>query len=114
MFQETNADPDVSLALLALQERFACDMGLTLAEYKRLATVLRSQDLVTVLELVRRRRHASPYRRRAAERVRVWLNNPRSIGMPLDPESLKRCAPHWPIPYKVPSLQDAIEAMTHK
>lgn len=111
---ESNADADVCEALLGLQERFASTMGLTLAEYKRLAIVLRTEELVTVLELVRRRRHASPYRRRAAERVRRWLNNPRSIGKPLDPETLKHCTPHWPILYKLPSLKDAIESMTRK
>lgn len=114
MVESENANPDVCQALLELQERFASDMGLTLAEYKRLAIVLRSEELVTVLELVRRRRHASPYRSRAAERIRLWLNNPRSLGKPLDPETLKRCIPQWPIHYKIPSLQDAIEYMIHK
>jgi hypothetical protein len=109
---DSNADDsDVCQALLGLQERFASTMGLTLAEYKRLAIVLRTEELVTVLELVRRRRHASPYRRRAAERVRRWLNSPRSIGKPLDPETLKHCTPQWPIQFKIPSLQDAIESM---
>lgn len=95
-------------ALIDLQERFAQTViGITFAQYKRLTAILRTEELITVLELLRCRRHRSSYRERQSQRIRVWLDNPRSVGRPLDAEAIIRCTPRWPITFSIPNRADA-------
>lgn len=99
---------DSDLQFIQRQTQFAAQMKLTFDQYKRLVRVLRTDELITVLELVRRSRHNNPYRKKAHDRILAWLENDWSVGKPLDQRSLDMCKPTWPINYAIPTKPVAL------
>jgi hypothetical protein len=84
------------------QSQFALTFGLTLNEYKRLASSLRTEDLIAVLELMRAKKHRSRKRALYAEFVRSWLKSPVTV-RPLTGLQLKEITPHWPVQFRIPT-----------
>lgn len=84
------------------QERFALDFGLTLAQYKKLASSLGHTDLISCLELLKARRFRSKTRKQAQEQILQWLEFGTDL-KPLSANQLKMIAPTWPIKFQIPT-----------
>ena len=84
------------------QEEFAKTFNLTLAQYKRLASSVNAEELITCLELLKARTHRSRSRAEMAESVRQWID----CGTALKPLSLfefRKAVPTWPVRFQIPS-----------
>lgn len=84
------------------QIEFATAFGLTLKEYKQLASALGTEDLISVLELLKARKHKSRKRAQYAAYVSSWLSNPLTL-KPLSPRQLKEIVPTWPVRFQLPT-----------
>lgn len=83
------------------QIEFASGFGLTLKQYKQLASSLGTEDLIAVLELLSAKKHRSRRRAQYAAFVASWLANPITL-KPLTPRQLKEIAPTWPVRFQLP------------
>lgn len=84
------------------QIEFATTFGLTLKEYKQLASSLGTEDLISVLELLKAKKHRSRRRAQYSAYVNSWLTNPATL-KPLTPRQLKEIVPAWPVRYHLPT-----------
>lgn len=91
--------------MIELEQRqieFALTFGLTLKEYKQLASSLGTEDLISVLELLKAKKHKSRRRAQYAAYVTSWLANPLTL-KPLTPRQLKEIVPTWPVRFQLPT-----------
>lgn len=83
------------------QQQFATSFGLTLDEYKRLASATNHEELVVCLELLKAKKFRSAFRASCAQHVRQWLAGAPAL-KPLTPNQFSAATPKWPITYKIP------------
>jgi hypothetical protein len=88
--------------LEARQQTFACSFGLTLEQYKRLASSMNYTELISILELLKAHKHRSAFRASLADAVRSWLDHGVSL-KPLTANQFKAIAPRWPVQYQLPT-----------
>lgn len=81
---------------------FAAHFGLLLNDYKRLASALTTEELISVLELLKAKRHRSKKRARCASDVRAWLKSPVNL-KPLTYWQLQDIKCTWPVDYRLPT-----------
>ena len=84
------------------QTEFAATFGLTLEQYKKLASSLSHIELITCLELLRAKRHRSGFRNHCKIQIQHWLDGAPYM-KPLTQRQFKMAEPKWPIHYNIPS-----------
>ena len=86
-------------------EEFAGMHRITCDEYKRLCSSMRTDEVITCLELLKAKRHRSPFRQAMEARIREWLEQADSSirTRPLTPKEFEAAKPKWPITYTLPS-----------
>lgn len=87
--------------LVARQTEFAAHYSLTYDEYKLLAHSCTSDELITCLELLKAKKHRSPYRARLAQAIREWLVT-QNYTKPLSHWQFKNAVPTWPVHHNIP------------
>lgn len=83
------------------QERFAQDFGLTLAQYKKLASAVTADELISCLELLKAKTHRSQFRASVASSLKQWIEHGGML-KPLSINQMKAIVPKWPIKIQVP------------
>lgn len=92
------------------REAFANQFGITKQQLQVLMYVYGATDLFTCLELIKAKKHRSPFRADLARQLRMWLKTHESISQsdarlahkPLSPQQLKAAMPKWPVHYQIP------------
>lgn len=84
------------------QEQFALSFGLTLVQYKKLASSVTTDELISCLELLKAKKHRSHFRASIAVELRQWLDYGGAL-KPLSVFQLKAIVPKWPIKYSLPT-----------
>lgn len=84
------------------QQQFAQTFGLTLQQYKRLASSVTYEELITCLELLKAKKHKSGSRARMAESIRQWIDYGTSL-KPLSMFEFRKAMPTWPIKIQIPT-----------
>jgi hypothetical protein len=92
---------DVSVLRLR-QAEFAERFHLTIDEFLYITRSCSTEEIVSVLELMKTVNHRSSFRRSCALRVRRWLDN-RNGGKPLSVDQFKAVVPTWPIAWRLPT-----------
>jgi len=85
------------------QEVFAAKFGLTLAQFLKLTHVCRTEELVTVLELLKVKKHKTQFRARMHLHLKNWLDND-GFGKPFTSSQFGWLKPTWPITWQLPRL----------
>lgn len=84
------------------QERFAQDFGLTLVQYKKLASSLDTAELISCLELLKAKKHKSHFRQSMHDALLQWIEYGGSL-KPLSMNQLKAIVPNWPVKIQIPT-----------
>jgi hypothetical protein len=92
------------------RESFAKEFGITKRQLHLLMVLHTSVDLYTCLELLKAKKHRSPFRASVTAQLRKWLEVNQStpedqikfLQKPLSASQLKAATPAWPVHYQIP------------
>lgn len=84
------------------QELFAKDFGLSLAQYKKLASSVTSDELISCLELLKAKTHKSHFRSSVSAALWRWLESGVTL-KPLSLNQMRAIVPKWPVKYRIPT-----------
>ena len=92
------------------RRRFADSLGLTRAQLRILLQSCEASECMTAIELLRAKKHKSPFRARMSAQIRAWLADPKKDGTvrlridkPLSSAQFEACKPKWPVRITIPA-----------